>query len=59
MINRDNNKFRLKLEKLLEGSNIAFNGNNPWDIQIYNTDLYERIFTQGSIGFGEVYMDGW
>ena len=47
------------MEKLLEGSNIAFNGNNPWDIQIYNTDLYERIFTQGSIGFGEVYMDGW
>jgi len=53
------NKFRSKLEKLLEGSNIAFNGDNPWDIRVYNADLYERVLTQGSVGMGEAYMDGW
>ncbi|MGZ5052265.1 MAG: cyclopropane fatty acyl phospholipid synthase [Methylobacter sp.] len=49
----------MKLEKLLEGTDIAFNGDKPWDIQVYNADLYERILTQGSLGFGEAYMDGW
>lgn len=58
-IDHKNNKFRLKLEKLLEGSNITFNGDNPWDIRVYNADLYERILTQGSVGMGEAYMDGW
>ena len=53
------NKFRVKLEKLLEGTDIVFNGNNPWDIRVYNSNLYERILTQGSLGLGEAYMDGW
>ena len=53
------NKFRIRLEKLLEGTDIEFNGNNPWDIRVYNSKLYERILTQGSLGLGEAYMDGW
>ena len=58
-IDNTQNKFRTKLERLLEGSGISFNGNNPWDISVYNSDLYERILTQGSLGLGEAYMDGW
>jgi cyclopropane-fatty-acyl-phospholipid synthase len=53
------NKFRVKLERLLEGTDIVFNGNNPWDIHVHNSNLYERILTQGSVGLGEAYMDGW
>jgi cyclopropane-fatty-acyl-phospholipid synthase len=53
------NKFRTKLEKLLEGTDIAFNGKNPWDIRVFDSKLYERILTQGSLGLGEAYMDGW
>ncbi|MGZ5602237.1 MAG: cyclopropane-fatty-acyl-phospholipid synthase, partial [Methylobacter sp.] len=59
LIDNKYNKFRLKLEKLLEGSNIAFNGGEPWDIRVYNADLYERVLAQGSVGMGEAYMDGW
>lgn len=59
IIDNTYNKFRDKIEKLLEGSQIVFNGNNPWDIQVYNPDLYERILSQGSIGLGEAYMDEW
>ena len=59
MIDSTQNKFRAKLEKLLEGTGIVFNGNNPWDIRVYNSNLYERILTQGTIGLGEAYMDGW
>jgi cyclopropane-fatty-acyl-phospholipid synthase len=58
-IDNTQNKFRAKLERLLEGSDISFNGNKPWDISVYNPDLYERILTQGSVGLGEAYMEGW
>jgi len=58
-IDNTHNKFRAKLEKLLEGTDIFFNGENPWDISVYNPNLYERILTQGSLGLGEAYMDGW
>jgi cyclopropane-fatty-acyl-phospholipid synthase len=53
------NAHRIKLERFLADKNIAFNGNNPWDIKVYNPNLYERMLTEGSIGFGEAYMDGW
>jgi cyclopropane-fatty-acyl-phospholipid synthase len=53
------NAYRSKLEKFLAATNIAFNGDNPWDIKVYDSNLYKRILTGGSIGFGEAYMDGW
>ncbi len=59
IIDNTHNRFRSQLEKLLKGTAIAFNGTNPWDIQVYNANLYERIFTQGTVGLGEAYMDGW
>lgn len=46
------------LVELISKAGIRFNGNNPWDIQVHNDDLYLRIMTQGSLGFGEAYMDG-
>ncbi len=46
------------LVELLEGAGVRFNGNNPWDIQIHDAEVYQRILTQGSLGFGESYMEG-
>ncbi|GAL28546.1 cyclopropane-fatty-acyl-phospholipid synthase [Vibrio variabilis] len=43
---------------LLYGSGIEINGSNPWDIQINSTETFERILLDGSLGFGEAYMDG-
>jgi cyclopropane-fatty-acyl-phospholipid synthase len=37
---------------------ISFNGDAPWDIQVLDERLYQRILTKGSLGFGEAYMDG-
>jgi len=59
LIDNTQNRFRDNLERLLEGTDINFNGNNPWDIRVYNADLYQRILTQGSLGLGEAYMDEW
>lgn len=58
-IDNTHNKFRVRLEHLLEGTTISFNGSQPWDILVYNADLYERILSQGPMGLGEAYMDGW
>ena len=47
------------LESLLGEIGIRINGNNPYDIQIHNQRFYKRVLTQGSLGLGESYMDGW
>lgn len=50
-------------EKLITGllaeAGVTVNGPNPWDIQIKNPQLWDRIFAYGSLGLGEAYMDGW
>lgn len=53
------NKAKQIVENLLESAGIKINGKNPWDIQINNEDFYQRVLSQGSIGLGESYMDGW
>ncbi|MEJ2591595.1 MAG: cyclopropane fatty acyl phospholipid synthase [Candidatus Thiodiazotropha sp.] len=46
------------LQTLASAAGIVFNGSRPWDIQVRDTALYRRVMTQGSLGFGEAYMDG-
>ncbi|MBN45716.1 MULTISPECIES: cyclopropane fatty acyl phospholipid synthase [unclassified Methylophaga] len=36
---------------------VSFNGDQPWDIQVFDSRVYRRILTHGSLGFGESYMD--
>ena len=48
----------LALERLAARSGISFNGVRPWDIKVRDPLLYRRILLQGSLGFGEAYMDG-
>ncbi len=40
-------------------ADIKINGDRPWDIQVKNEKFYDRLVSQGSIGLGESYMDGW
>jgi cyclopropane-fatty-acyl-phospholipid synthase len=46
-------------EQLLELAGITINGDRPWDIQVHDERLYERVMARGSLGLGESYMDGW
>ncbi|MFD1944778.1 cyclopropane fatty acyl phospholipid synthase [Paradevosia shaoguanensis] len=48
-----------QLTSLLAQAGITVNGPNPWDPQINNPHVWNRIFAQGSLGLGEAYMDGW
>src|SRR5574340_320348 len=51
--------FKHKIEKLLEGTGVAINGPNPWDLQVHNEYFYRRAIAHGSIGLGESYMEAW
>lgn len=44
---------------LLKIADIEPDGKDPWDIQIHNPQLYDRVLREGSLGLGESYMDGW
>ncbi len=46
------------LVELLVGTGVRFNGQQPWDIQVRDDEVYRRILATGSLGFGEAYMDG-
>ncbi len=47
------------VHELLESAGIVANGPNPWDIQIHDERLYDRVLRDASLGLGESYMDGW
>ncbi len=53
------NTFRRKTEELLDLADVAINGNRPWDIQVHDDRLFQRVLAGGSLAFGESYMDGW
>ena len=51
--------FRQSVDRLLDGTTVAINGLSPWDIKVHDERLYGRVLSEGSLGFGEAYMDGW
>ncbi len=54
-----NKLLRRKYEAYLAAADIKINGDRLWDIQVYDSRLYRRVFLYGSLGFGEAYMDSW
>lgn len=52
-------KYKQIVQTLAAQAGITLNGAAPYDIQVHNEDAYERIVSQGSLGLGESYMDGW
>src|SRR5210317_1264210 len=51
--------FRRRVERLLNYADVTINGDRPWDLQVKHPDFFRRVLAQGSLGFGEAYMDGW
>ena len=44
---------------LLAKADIAVDGADPWDLQVRDSRAYTRVLRDGSIGFGEAFMEGW
>ncbi len=47
------------IKDLLDKANIEVNGPDPWDIQVHDNRLYDRVLREVDLGLGESYMDGW
>ncbi|WP_354065477.1 cyclopropane fatty acyl phospholipid synthase [Devosia sp. 2618] len=43
----------------LEKTGITVNGPNAWDLAVHDERLWQRVMRDGTLGFGESYMDGW
>jgi cyclopropane-fatty-acyl-phospholipid synthase len=56
-LNARSSVHKLMLE-LLESADIQVNGDQPWDMQLHDASLPERVFSLGNLGLGEAYMDG-
>ena len=49
----------MMIRELLDQADIKLNGSRPFDLQVHDTRLYDRILRDSSLGLGEAYMDGW
>ncbi len=44
--------------RLLATADVRLDGPRPWDLQVHDPGMFARVLAQGSLGFGEAYMDG-
>ena len=50
--------FKQEGINLLESVDIKVDGTRPWDIKILSDKTYSRVFRDGTLGFGEAYLNG-
>jgi cyclopropane-fatty-acyl-phospholipid synthase len=48
-----------KLAVLLRAADIEIDGGDPWDLRVHDERFYARVLSDGTLGAGESYMDGW
>jgi cyclopropane-fatty-acyl-phospholipid synthase len=53
------NNYKTITKDILALAGVEINGNNPWDVRVHNDEFYKRAITEGELGIGEAYMDGW
>jgi len=53
------NAAHRKIEEILMLADVRIDGDRPWDMQVHDDRLYQRILVKGTLGLGEAYMDGW
>lgn len=46
------------IETLFSDTNVTINGSQPWDIRIHDDRVYRMVLTNGSLGFGDAYVEG-
>jgi cyclopropane-fatty-acyl-phospholipid synthase len=52
-------RLRRHFEQLVEPADIRIGGDRPWDVRVHDDRLFARVLSQGTLGLGEAYMDGW
>jgi cyclopropane-fatty-acyl-phospholipid synthase len=52
-------RYQKKAEELFATADVQINGDRPWDIQVHDDRAFTRWLAEGTLGFGESFMDGW
>lgn len=52
-------RVRRHFERLVEPADIRIDGDRPWDVQIHDDRVFNRVLAHGTLGLGEAYMDRW
>ena len=47
------------IREILAHADIEVGGNRAWDLRVHNDRFYTRVLAEGTLGFGESYMEGW
>ncbi|SDT84961.1 cyclopropane fatty acyl phospholipid synthase [Desulfobacula phenolica] len=55
----NNDKVKYTFHGLMDMAGIKVNGPRPYDIQVKNDNLYQRVLSKAALGLGESYMDQW
>ena len=50
---------RHRIESILATADIRIDGNRPWDPHVYDDRFYDRVLSEGTLGVGESFTDGW
>ncbi len=58
MLNKKNSYPPEIFKTVAEIAGITINGDHLWDVAVHDSDVYQRVLTQGELGLGEAYMDG-
>ena len=58
-LSRRKDRWYAMVEEMLAQAGITINGSQAFDIQVNNPQMFKRVLQEGSLGFGESYMDGW
>jgi cyclopropane-fatty-acyl-phospholipid synthase len=48
-----------QLAEWFERADVRINGTRPWDFQVRDERVWNRMIRWGTLGLGESYMDGW
>lgn len=53
------NRAQVVLSDLFAQADIRLDGTRPWDLRVLDGRFFTRVLADGTLGFGESYMDGW
>lgn len=56
---RGSNSAERSLRNLASMIGVEIDGDQPYDIKVRDPRFFHRVWTEGSLGLGESYMEGW
>lgn len=52
-------KSETLVREVLDRCDVEIGGDRAFDVVVHDDRLYDRVLTQGTLGLGEAYMQGW